>query len=86
MHGKTPMGNIQKLNRFENPRNELIVAYPSGRLINGKWLLTPTKSGNGKRRFGAFFAPENPQNSSNAGLRRCFCLFSAPRIIRIECF
>jgi hypothetical protein len=24
------MANIQKLNRFENPRNELIAAYPSG--------------------------------------------------------
>jgi hypothetical protein len=28
-HGKQPLGNIQKLNRFENPRNEFIVAYLS---------------------------------------------------------
>jgi len=30
MHGKPPPGNIQKLYRFENPRNELIVACLSG--------------------------------------------------------
>ena len=54
MHGKRPPGSIQKLCRFENPRNELIVAGLSGLALERKmaadsrdvvlWDITPCRS------------------------------------------
>jgi len=46
MHGKPPPGSIQKLYRFENPRNELIVACLSGPAYERKMAADSRDLGN----------------------------------------
>ena len=67
MHGKPLMGNIQKLSRFENPRNGFIVACPSGPAYGREMAATPEKSDLGNIPAGAqILRKTRPEHKSRA--------------------